>query len=80
MTTQTPSPTDNERLRGLEGEVRQMNLRFSDLASRLTDGQNNLQSQINNLRLIVFAGFGLIWATMVGGFIAILSAIANINP
>ena len=68
MATQASTPpTDNERLSRLEGEVGQISLRLTDM-----------QSQINNLRVLMFGGFGIIWATMVTGFIAVFIAISNI--
>ena len=90
MTTQTPTPTDNERLGTLEGTVSQMSERMSDMQSHMNShsAENNaafdrlhndvtrLHNDINNLRTLMFMGFGLMWATMVGGFIAILT----INP
>ena len=71
MTTRT-SPTDNERLSRLEGIVEQIVARLDSMESRM-DSLRNL------FITLLFAGFGIMWATMVGGFIAILNAIANIN-
>ena len=71
MTTQT-TPTDNERLARLEGIVEQFGERLDSIERRL-DSLRNL------FITLLFAGFGIMWATMVGGFIAILNAIANIN-
>ncbi len=74
MTTQTP-PTDNERLARLEGIVEQIGERLDSLERRL----DNLERSLDSLRNFMFMGFGLLWATMVGGFIAIFIGIANIN-
>ena len=62
MTTQTPTPSDNERLSRLEGIVEQMNQRLPEI-----------RSQLNSQRPLFFTGMGIMWATMVGGFIAILT-------
>ena len=62
MTTQTPTPSDNERISRLEGIVEQMNQRLLEI-----------QSQLNSQRSLFFTGMGIMWATMVGGFIAILT-------
>ena len=71
MTTRTPS-TDNERLARLEGAFEQMNERIADI-----------QTQMRSLRslfiTLLFAGFGIMWASMIGGFIATFVAISNIN-
>ncbi len=75
MTTQT-TPTDNERLARLEGIVEQIVERLDSIERRL----DNLERSLDNLRNLTFIGFGLLWATMVGGFIAIFVAISNINP
>ena len=61
MTTQA-SPIDNERLSRLEGIVEQMNRPLLEI-----------QSQLNSQRSLFFTGMGIMWATMVGGFIAILT-------
>ena len=62
MTTQTLATTDNERLSRLEGIVEQMNQRLPEI-----------RSQLNSQRSLFFTGMGIMWATMVGGFIAILT-------
>ncbi len=64
MTTQT-SPADNEHISHLEGVVEQILARL-----------DSLERGVDSLRSLMFKGFGLLWATMVGGFIAILT----INP
>ena len=66
MTTQTPTPTDNEWLARLEGIVEQVVVRLDSVEKSV----DNLRSLLITL---LFAGFGLMWATMVGGFIAILT-------
>ncbi len=41
MTTQTPTPTDNERLSTLEGTVGQMSERMSDMHSQMISHNEN---------------------------------------
>ena len=69
MTTQTPTPSDNERLSRLEGVVEQILVRL-----------DSLERSVDNLRIILFTGFGLMWATMVGGFTAVFVAVLSIDP
>lgn len=80
MTTQTTPPTDNERIAHLEGLVEQIvarldsiERRLDNLEARLDSLQSRLDGRIDSLRNLMFMGFGLLWATMVGGFIAILT-------
>ena len=68
MTTQA-SPIDNERLARLEGGFEQIAVRLGSIERRL----DNLERSLDNLRIILFTGFGLMWTTMVAGFIAILT-------
>ena len=69
MTTQTPTPSDNERRSRLEGVVEQILVRL-----------DSLERSLDNLRIILFTGFGLMWATMVGGFTAVFVAVLSIDP
>ena len=69
MTTQTPTPSDNERISRLEGIVEQMNRRLLEI-----------QTQLNSQRSLFFTGMGIMWATMVGGFIAVFVAVLSIDP
>ena len=78
MTTQIP--TTEERLSRLEGAYEQANERLGDLRSdmneRLGDlaqGQATLRSEMNgsfNTMLVLLGG---VWATTVGGFIALFT-------
>ncbi len=60
MTTQTPST--EERLSRLEGAYEQVNERLGDL-----------RSEVNTLRNTMLLLMGGVWATMVGGFIALFT-------
>ena len=73
MTTQTPSPTDNDRLSRLEGGFEQMNERFSNLEREFGQFRGEVHNELGRLRSIIFTGFGVTWASMIGGFIAILT-------
>ena len=67
MTTQTPAT--EERLSRLEGAYEQVNERLGDLrtdVNRLAQGQDSLR----NTMLLLIGG---VWATMVGGFIALFT-------
>ena len=89
MTTQETQDTDrlsklegayeqvNERLRDLGEEMRQgdaalrtdMNERFNELAR----GQDSLRSEMNTRFNILLVLIGGVWATMIGGFIALFT-------
>ena len=73
MTTQTPTPTDNERIAHLEGVVEQVVVRLDGIDRRLDGVEKSVDNLRSLLITLLFAGFGLMWATMVGGFIAILT-------
>ena len=75
MTTQA-SPIDNERLARLEGGFEQLAVRLGSIERRL----DNLERSVDSLRTLMFMGFGLMWATMVGGFIAVFVAVLSIDP
>ena len=67
MTTQTPAT--EERLSRLEGAYEQVNERLGELAQ----GQAALREEMNSLRNIMLLLIGGVWATTVGGFIAIFT-------
>ena len=83
MTTDTSPPPDSERISHIEGSMEQIVLRFASIDQRFVgmeqrfDGVDRrfdaMERSISSLRNLMFIGFGLIWATMVGGFIAILT-------
>ena len=75
MTTQA-SPIDNERLARLEGGFEQLAVRLGSIERRL----DNLERSVDSLRTLMFTGFGLMWATMVGGFTAVFVAVLSIDP
>ena len=88
MTTQTQTTEErlsklegvyeqvNERLRDLGEEMRQsdaalrtdMNERFNDLAR----GQESLRAEVSSLKTTIIAIGGAMWASTVGGFIALI--------
>ena len=73
MTTQTPTPSlTTSALADNEGIVASK----ADCNQRLLE----IQSQLNSQRTLFFTGFGLMWATMVGGFIAVFVAVLSIDP
>ncbi len=76
MTTDTSPPPDSERISHIEGALEQIVLRFESMERRF-DGMDRrldaMDRRIDGLRNMMFIGFGLLWATMVGGFIAILT-------
>ena len=78
MTTQTP--TTEERLSRLEGAYEQVNERLGDLRtdvsslrSEMNERLNELARRQDNFRNTVVLLVGGVWATMVGGFIAIFT-------
>lgn len=78
MTTQTPAT--EERLSRLEGAYEQVNERLGDLRadmnerlSELAGGQAALRSEVNSLRNTMLLLVGGVWATTVGGFIALFT-------
>ncbi len=78
MTTQTP--TTEERLSRLEGAYEQVNERLADLRadmnerlSELAGGQAALRSEMNSRFNTLLVLLGGVWATTVGGFIAIFT-------
>ena len=75
MTTQA-SPIDNERLARLEGGFEQLAVRLGSIERRL----DNLVRSVDSLRTLMFMGFGLMWTSMVAGFIAVFVAVLSINP
>ena len=72
MTTQTPTPTDNERLARLEGIVGEMNTAMNAGFERI---HQELRSQRNNFLTALI----ITWASMLAGFIAIFIGILNVN-
>ena len=78
MTTQTP--TTEERLSRLEGAYEQVNERLGDLRtdvsslrSEMNERLNELARRQDNFRNTVVLLVGGVWATMIGGFIAIFT-------
>lgn len=78
MTTQTPAT--EERLSRLEGAYEQVNERLGDLRAdmnerlnELAGGQAALRSEVNSLRNTMLLLIGGVWATTVGGFIALFT-------
>ncbi len=78
MTTQTP--TTEERLSRLEGAYEQVNERLGDLRAdmnerlnELAGGQAALRLEVNSLRNTMLLLIGGVWATTVGGFIALFT-------
>ena len=85
MTTQTPAT--EERLSRLEGAYDQVNERLGDLArgqtalreeihqgdATLREEIRGLRSEMNSLRNTMLLLIGGVWATMVGGFIALFT-------
>ena len=78
MTTQTPAT--EERLSRLEGAYEQVNERLGDLradVNRLAQGQEALRSEmqrgLDGLRNVMLLLIGGVWATVVGGFIALFT-------
>ena len=66
MTTQTQTP--EERLSKLEGVYEQVNERLRDL----TEGQASLRAEVSSLKTTIIAIGGAMWASTVGGFIALI--------
>lgn len=76
MTTQTPAT--EERLSRLEGAYEQVNERLADMNERLNElarGQDTLRSEMNSLRNTMLLLIGGVWATVVGGFIALFTTL-----
>ena len=78
MTTQTPAM--EERLSRLEGAYEQVNGRLADLTQEMHRGDDalreemrGLRSEVNSLRNTLLLLIGGVWATMVGGFIALFT-------
>ncbi len=78
MTTQTP--TTEERLSRLEGAYEQVNERLGDLRtdvsslrSEMNERLNDLARRQDNFRNTMLLLVGGVWATMIGGFIAIFT-------
>ena len=78
MTTQTPAT--EERLSRLEGAYEQTNERLVDLRSDMNErlnelarGQAALREEMNSFRNTMLLLIGGMWATMIGGFIAIFT-------
>ena len=74
MTTQTPAT--EERLSRLEGAYEQVNERLGDLradVNRLAQGQEALRSEMNSRFNAMLLLIGGVWATVVGGFIALFT-------
>ena len=79
MTTQETQDTD--RLSKLEGAYEQMNQRFNDLRAdvnerfnELARGQAALRAEVGSLKTTIIVVGGAMWASTVGGFIALFLA------
>ncbi len=78
MTTETPST--EERLSRLEGAYEQVSERLGDLRSDMNErlnelarGQEALREDMNSFRNNMLLLIGGVWATVVGGLIAIFT-------
>ncbi len=73
MTSGAPQTTD--RVSFLEGAFSQVQDRLSDMNGRI----DSLHSDIRSLRILMFTGMGIMWASMVAGFVAVFVAVSNIS-
>ena len=71
MTTQA-TPGITERVSRLEGAYEQVNERLRDLTESVKALRSEMYSEIGNLKTTIIVIVGAVWASTVGGFIALL--------
>lgn len=71
MTTQA-TPDITERVSRLEGAYEQVNERLRDLTESVKALRSEMYSEIGNLKTTIIVIGGAVWASTVGGFIALL--------
>ena len=74
MTTQA-APDITERVSRLEGAYEQVNERLRDLAESIKDIRaevGGLRAELGSLKTTIIVIGGAVWASTVGGFIALL--------
>ena len=71
MTTQA-TPGITERVSRLEGAYEQVNERLRDLTESVKALRSEMYSEIGNLKTTIIVIGGAVWASTVGGFIALL--------
>lgn len=71
MTTRA-TPDIPERVSRLEGAYEQVNERLRDLTESVKALRSEMYSEIGNLKTTIIVIGGAVWASTVGGFIALL--------